>query len=80
MMRNLALSEVVGLVPFLGDIFIAWWRANSRNSWLLEAFLIERAIKNLADEEREILEESEVDAEGPGRSTGIEEEMADRVH
>lgn len=77
MMRNLALSEVVGLVPFLGDIFIAWWRANSRNAWLLEAFLTERAIRNLAIEGREILEESEVDAEEPGRSSGIEEETAD---
>lgn len=77
MMRNLALSEVVGLIPFLGDIFIAWWRANSRNAWLLEAFLTERAIQNLAIEGREILEESEVDAEEPGRSSGIEEETAD---
>lgn len=77
MMRNLALSEVVGLVPFLGDIFIAWWRANSRNAWLLEAFLTERAIQNLAIEGREILEEFEVDAEEPGRSSGIEEETAD---
>lgn len=67
MIRNLAISEAVGLIPFLGDIFIAWWRANSRNSWLLEAFLIERAIQNLAVEGREILEEFEAGAEELGR-------------
>ena len=50
MIINQIVSESVGLVPFVGDLFIAWWKVNSRNSWLLEDFLIDRAMKNQAEE------------------------------
>ncbi|KAH8109899.1 hypothetical protein DFH11DRAFT_1861069 [Phellopilus nigrolimitatus] len=43
------LSTGVGSVPVAGDFFIAWYRANSRNSFQLEAFLEKRGLDNLAD-------------------------------
>lgn len=58
MLLNHAVSELVGLVPMFGDIFIAWWKANSRNSWLLEGFLIERARQNLANQAVENAEQT----------------------
>jgi hypothetical protein len=36
---NVAVEGVVGLVPFLGDVFDAAWKANQRNVALLEAHL-----------------------------------------
>ncbi|GAA5884239.1 hypothetical protein JCM6882_002191 [Rhodosporidiobolus microsporus] len=35
----------IGLVPLVGDICLAVWKANSRNAALLEDFLIRRAAK-----------------------------------
>jgi hypothetical protein len=34
---NVAVEGLVGLVPFLGDIFDAAWKANQRNLGLLDA-------------------------------------------
>ena len=42
MFANHLLSEGVGLVPFLGDVFIAWFKPNTRNYWLLEAYICQR--------------------------------------
>ncbi|KAM0789809.1 hypothetical protein ACM66B_006660 [Microbotryomycetes sp. NB124-2] len=42
---NQAVAFGIGLVPFVGDLLAAVWKANSRNAALLEAFLIERAKK-----------------------------------
>jgi hypothetical protein len=39
MVANLAIEVVVGLVPFLGNIFDIGWRANRRNYHLLERSL-----------------------------------------
>jgi hypothetical protein len=36
---NVALEGVVGMVPLLGDVFDAAWKANQRNFALLEAHL-----------------------------------------
>jgi hypothetical protein len=36
---NVAVEGVVGMVPFLGDVFDAAWKANQRNYALLEAHL-----------------------------------------
>lgn len=36
---NVVVEGVVGLVPFLGDLFDAAWKANQRNFALLEAHL-----------------------------------------
>ena len=63
MLLNHLISESFGLVPFVGDLFIAWWKANSRNSWLLEEFLIDRAIKSLEAGEIEVEEIAEGDGE-----------------
>ena len=39
MLFNNAISAGVGLVPLAGDVFLAAWKANSRNAALLEEFL-----------------------------------------
>lgn len=39
MILNLALATTVGLVPLVGDVMLAAFRANSRNAALLEEFL-----------------------------------------
>ncbi|KKA28144.1 hypothetical protein TD95_000982 [Thielaviopsis punctulata] len=47
MMFNIILDFCVGLVPFLGDVADAVFRANTRNAALLEAHLREVGRKNL---------------------------------
>ena len=39
MLMNNAVSAAVGFVPFVGDIVLAMYKANSRNAALLEEFL-----------------------------------------
>jgi len=39
MLFNNAISASIGLVPVVGDVALAIWKANSRNAWLLEEFL-----------------------------------------
>jgi hypothetical protein len=39
MVGNVALETLVGAVPFLGDVFDAAWRANTRNVRLIEEHL-----------------------------------------
>ena len=39
MLFNNAVSAGVGLVPFVGDVFLAVYKANSRNAALLDEFL-----------------------------------------
>ncbi|CEH14016.1 Protein of unknown function DUF4112 [Ceraceosorus bombacis] len=48
MAANNAVSVVVGLVPIVGDIGLAVWRANSRNCKLLEEFLRVRGEEHIA--------------------------------
>ena len=33
----------IGLIPFVGDLADAFYRANTRNAWLLDAYLSEKA-------------------------------------
>ncbi|KAJ6507949.1 hypothetical protein C8R47DRAFT_1174310 [Mycena vitilis] len=47
MLVNIAASAVIGLVPFVGDIALAAFKANSRNAWLLEEYLRIRGDQNL---------------------------------
>ncbi|KAI5460035.1 hypothetical protein BGZ63DRAFT_415449 [Mariannaea sp. PMI_226] len=47
MLFNIALDFFVGLVPFVGDVADALFRANTRNAALLEAHLREKGKKNL---------------------------------
>jgi hypothetical protein len=49
MILNLAISAAIGVVPIIGDILLASYRANVRNARLLENFLLlrgERAAKS----------------------------------
>ena len=39
MLANNAISAGVGLVPLVGDVMLATYKANSRNAALLEEFL-----------------------------------------
>ncbi|KAK3357206.1 hypothetical protein B0T25DRAFT_150428 [Lasiosphaeria hispida] len=43
MFWNVMVDFGIGLVPFLGDIVDALYRANTRNAWLLDAYLSEKA-------------------------------------
>lgn len=47
MILNIAFDFLIGLVPFLGDIIDAAYKANSRNAALLESHLREKGQKNL---------------------------------
>lgn len=38
---NVAIEGIVGIVPFLGDVFDAAWKANQRNYALLETHLVQ---------------------------------------
>ncbi|CAK7242140.1 MAG: hypothetical protein STHCBS139747_003620 [Sporothrix thermara] len=40
---NIMLDFGIGLVPFVGDVADAVFRANTRNAWLLEEYLIKKA-------------------------------------
>lgn len=40
---NIVLDFAVGLVPFVGDIADAIFRANTRNAWILEEYLTMKA-------------------------------------
>lgn len=42
MFLNLAIATSVGLIPIVGDVMIAAYRANSRNAMLLEEYLRHR--------------------------------------
>ena len=43
MLLNVGIDTIVGAVPLLGDIFDATWRANTRNTALLERHLADPA-------------------------------------
>lgn len=47
MMMNIIFDFVIGLIPFIGDIADAGFRANTRNAILLETHLREKGAKNL---------------------------------
>lgn len=51
---NIILDFGIGLVPFVGDIVDAIFRANTRNAWILEEYLIKKA-----EAEQQIREEKE---------------------
>lgn len=44
--QDSTVSLGVSLIPLVGDLVAAVWKANSRNAALLEDFLIQRAAKN----------------------------------
>ena len=39
MLGNIAIYFIVGLIPFLGDVFGVWWKPNRRNIILLQTAL-----------------------------------------
>jgi hypothetical protein len=43
MLANIGIDTVFGAVPFLGDLFDAAWKANTKNRHLLEAWLADPA-------------------------------------
>lgn len=48
MMFNIVFDFLVGLVPFIGDVADAAFKANTRNALLLEAISVRRARKSCA--------------------------------
>lgn len=57
MFFNNAVSAGVGLVPLVGDVALAAWKANWRNAHILEEYLRHRGAENLAKGERSGLTE-----------------------
>jgi hypothetical protein len=43
MIFNILIDFGIGLIPILGDIADALYRANTRNAWLLETYLVKKA-------------------------------------
>lgn len=43
MMTNIMLDFGIGFIPLLGDVGDAFFRANTRNAWLLDTYLSEKA-------------------------------------
>ncbi len=43
MVTNIIIDFAAGFVPILGDIVDALYRANTRNAWLLDTYLTEKA-------------------------------------
>jgi hypothetical protein len=43
MVTNIVIDFAIGFVPILGDLADAFYRANTRNAWLLDAYLTEKA-------------------------------------
>ncbi len=66
MLLNNAVSAAVGLVPFVGDIVLATFKANSRNAAILEEFLRIRGEEYLKRENQRV-ENPEVVRPGAGR-------------
>ena len=69
MILNLAISAAIGIVPILGDVLIASYRANVRNARLLENFLLlrsERVAKGGSRTAPAISEKGPKNNKGPG--------------
>ncbi|KAF4974871.1 hypothetical protein FZEAL_8272 [Fusarium zealandicum] len=49
MLSNIAFDFAIGIVPFIGDLVDAMFRANTRNAALLETYLREEGKKNLRE-------------------------------
>jgi hypothetical protein len=49
MLANNAVSAGVGLIPLVGDVILATYKANSRNAALLEEFLRIRCVPFVQD-------------------------------
>ncbi|KAK3989487.1 hypothetical protein QBC44DRAFT_84025 [Cladorrhinum sp. PSN332] len=43
MFANIMLDFAIGFIPLLGDVADLFYRANTRNAWLLDAYLTEKA-------------------------------------
>ncbi|MGD9720846.1 MAG: DUF4112 domain-containing protein [Pirellulales bacterium] len=46
MSLNVAIDMLLGAIPFVGDLFDVWWKANQRNSRLLVERLTDPAVRN----------------------------------
>ena len=76
MLANNSVSIAVGLVPIVGDIFLAQWKANSRNSYLLEEYLTVRGQEYLAAVERQQNGPTPALGKGTFQEQGSEQEAA----
>lgn len=69
MLVNNAVSAGLGFIPFIGDVFIAIYKANSRNAFLLEEFLRIRG-EEFLKADRNKLENPEHVKPGAGAAKG----------
>lgn len=76
MVGNIIIDFVLGITPILGTIAGALYKANSRNSLVLEKYLKEKAAKNVAlglylrDDRGRLIEPNIVTGEGIGKNGG----------
>jgi hypothetical protein len=71
MMFNMIVSGAVGVVPVVGDVAVAVWKANSRNVALLEEFLRVRGEEFLRAQEEEARKAAGGGAVTTGANTGV---------
>ncbi|KAI0775238.1 hypothetical protein BD413DRAFT_611564 [Trametes elegans] len=69
MLVNNAISAGVGFIPFVGDVVLAMFKANSRNAALLEEFLRIRG-EEFLKAERERVQDPQTVKPGAGRAPG----------
>ncbi len=72
---NVLLDFGLGLVPFLGDVADAVFRANTRNAWILEEYLIKKSEEEAriqADKHGggPVASQAKLDAVAPGAGAG----------
>lgn len=67
MLFNIVLDFAIGLVPFLGDVADAWFKANTRNVWLLEDYLLK---KTQAEENPQLMNRLKAEAAREGSHEG----------
>ncbi|EFW98648.1 PH domain containing protein [Grosmannia clavigera kw1407] len=66
---NIIVDFAVGLVPFVGDIADAIFRANTRNAWILEEYLTQKAEEEFR-RGKKILNSDLADGDSLGSSSG----------
>lgn len=79
MLLNNAVSTGVGFVPFVGDLVLAMFKANSRNAALLEEFLRIRAEEYLRLQEGEAIVSPEGSGNGKKKDKGVSKKDAEQV-
>jgi hypothetical protein len=66
MVTNIIIDFATGFVPLIGDLVDVFYRANTRNAWLLDAYLTEKSLA---------LEKGAVEDPDTGKKIGVPPEL-----